>query len=210
MNLRLSRISTKTISSDFWPERSEPGATCYRGVRELQQGQSLRLFKHGEIEVNSSGVIPNSRRNYRSAVEYLEEFEELHTQATKSRVRTNHRIVGFLSGGLDSSYVSATASLHAPQMSAMTLFVPGTRHLDERNYARLVSERSGIALAEIDTTECWYFEQPMASPRGLDQPGLPGAGASLRKLSHEAREIGAGVILGGEGGDEWFGGLWSR
>ena len=114
-----------------------------------------------------------------------------------------------MSGGLDSSYVTAVAATLVEGLVGYTLFVPGSAHLDERTYARHVAASAGIRLVEVDTTNCWYLSRRWLPDAVFDQPRVPGAGAALRAVTATAAAAGHKVLLGGEGGDEWIGGSWS-
>jgi asparagine synthase (glutamine-hydrolysing) len=187
----------------------EPGATCYAGISELQGGQTLvtepgapaRIAQYWEPAYEA-------QQRHKHVSGYVEEFEHLTSVATRARLRSNRPIASFVSGGLDSSYVTAVAAGLHPELQALTLYVPGTTYLDERKYARIVAERSHVPLHEIDVSECWHLSSEWLPDRYFDQPYLPGAGAPLRKVASVAKESGAGVILGGEGGDEWIRGVW--
>ena len=87
---------------------------------------------------------------------------------TRARLRSNTKVGTFLSGGLDSSYVTAVAASMQPlDLAAFTLYVPGTKHLDERPFAPIVADHCGIPLTEVDTTDCWYLSSRWLSPERL-------------------------------------------
>lgn len=187
----------------------EPGATFYEGVHELPGAQLMTFGADGDRTADTYWSPPTEQPNrHKDPLAYVDEFDHLMGVATKARLRSNKPVASFVSGGLDSSYVTAVAARIDPQIQAFTLFAPGTKHLDERNYARIVAERSGIPLTEVDISDCWHLSSKWIPGECFDQPYVPGAGASLRKLASVAAESGAGVVLGGEGGDEWIRGVW--
>ena len=188
----------------------EPHSTCYVGVSELWGGVRLDAVEHA-VKVTSFWVSPKvSGRRHRRPEEYVDEFEQTFQLAVQARRRSNRPVATFLSGGLDSSYVTQVAAAQHPGLSSYTLFVPGSKFLDERAYARIVATRSDIPLVEVDTTDCWYLSSLWLPDGTFDQPMQPGSAASLRAVVGRARADGIGVMLGGEGGDEWFsGGHWS-
>jgi asparagine synthase (glutamine-hydrolysing) len=188
----------------------EPGSTCYAGVSELQGGQRLTVTE-GRVAVDTWWRHPRARpRPYRRVEEYVDEFVALFRAATRARLRTNRRLGVFLSGGLDSSYVTAVAvGLGAP-LTALTGFAAGTRLMDERAYARLVSEHLGIEHVEVDIRACWSLSSVVLRDDMFDAVEHPPQGAAQVHLARTARELGVGVVLGGEGGDEFLtGDMWA-
>ncbi|MGE3077100.1 MAG: asparagine synthetase B [Dehalococcoidia bacterium] len=186
-----------------------PNISCWSGISELRGGQALQLSSE-QHDVSSHMPYPAIReRNYRDPETYVDEFEDLVLRATKARLRSNVPVGCSLSGGLDSSYTTAIANKVQPGLQSFTVFVPNTKALDERNYARLVAQEVGSELVETDVSDCWYLSSQWLPDTTLDQPILPGAGPSLRKLAHDVVNAGVGVLIGGEGGDEWLGGSWS-
>ncbi len=187
----------------------EPGSTFYEGVSELPGAQTVSFTADGQRASTTYWIPPADQHNrHRDAEDYVDEFEHLMVFATEARLRSNRPVASFVSGGLDSSYVTAVAARIDPQVQAFTLFAPDTEYLDERNYARVVAERCGISLTEVDISDCWHLSSKWLPDECFDQPYVPGAGASLRKLASAAADTGVGVVLGGEGGDEWIRGVW--
>lgn len=138
--------------------------------------------------------------------EYVDEFVETFDAAIRARLRSNQPIGVYLSGGIDSSYVAAIATKLGTPITGITAYVPGTTRADEREYASLVAQHLGIAQVELDTSDCWTLSSKWLGETAFDGPFHPGQGANQRRLGTAARELGLGVILGGEGGDEWTNG----
>lgn len=188
----------------------EPGSTSYAGVRELQGGQRL-IVQDNRLTVDTWWDRPRVRpRPYRRVEEFVDEFVALFRTATRARLRTNRPIGVFLSGGLDSSYVAAVATGLGARLSALTGFAAGTRQMDERRYARIVSEHLGIEHVEADISECWSLSSHVLTDEMFDVAEHPPQGAAQVRLARVARELGLGVVLGGEGGDEFLTGeMWA-
>ena len=183
----------------------EPGSTCWEGVLEVVGGQAL-VVQRGDSRIITFWSEPRRvDHGLRRPDEFVEAFEALFADATKARLRSNRPMASLVSGGLDSSYVTAVAAKYA-DIAAYTLYVPGSQFLDERPYARMVADRHHVSLTEVDTTDCWYLSQKWLPPTTFDQPFVPGAGPSLMAVTSRAQADGVGVILGGEGGDEWLDG----
>ena len=112
----------------------------------------------------------------------------------------------FLSGGVDSSLVAALASRHAPGIPAFALGFREESH-NELPYARRVAAHLGIPLHE---TVIDAHDVLTALPHLVLQYGQPFGDSSsvvTYLVSRLAREQ-VTVCLGGDGGDEAFGGYW--
>ena len=188
----------------------ESTETYYKGIFELQGGANL-IVSAPLVETGQFWRAPEySKRRYARPQAYVDEFQSRFETAVVRRLRSNRKIGLLLSGGLDSSYVAGVAAQRNADLTAYVIYVPGTSHLDEREQARYVAERTGIRLIEVDATDSWYLSRRWLPDSTFDQPRMPGAAASLRAVASVAAENGQGILLGGEGGDEWLdGGTWT-
>ena len=119
-------------------------------------------------------------------------------------------ISSFLSGGLDSSLVTAVAAHHSPGIEAYTItFRPEDQRLeampDDAVYARKMAAHLGIRLHEIEISPDVVDMLPrMVSV--LDEPIGDPAAINTMLMCEAAREAGVKVLLSGMGADELFGG----
>ena len=123
------------------------------------------------------------------------------------QMRSDVPVGSFLSGGIDSSLVTALASHNTPQnMSTFHLHWNGIDgKYDESSHAKLVSERyetdhyvkdiNDDTLIQLIPKLVWHLEEPFAD----------GAFVFTYALAQKAAEH-VKVILSGAGGDELFGG----
>jgi asparagine synthase (glutamine-hydrolysing) len=125
--------------------------------------------------------------------------------AVRLRMRSDVPVAAFLSGGLDSSLVSATATRFSERaLNTYTVAFTDTR-FDETPYARAVAERYGTVHHERTVSPgdaiqmlprlLWYMDEPLA-----DSALLPNYLVS-RFAAERVK-----VCLSGLGGDELFGG----
>jgi asparagine synthase (glutamine-hydrolysing) len=110
----------------------------------------------------------------------------------------------FLSGGLDSTLVLALARTHAAS-TPMPTFTIGLPYgaFDEAPYARLVAERYGTEHHEQVTAPSLVRHLPDLIHH-LDEPSDPLSVCSFLISRMASRHV--KVVLGGDGGDELFGG----
>ncbi len=120
-------------------------------------------------------------------------------------------VVGYLSGGVDSAYVLATASkLRGSPVPSFTIQVPG-KGLDETSdalfNARAIGSRPTILRCDSSVIANTY-PQLIAS---ADCPVIDTSCAALWRLSQEVHHQGYKVALTGEGSDEAFAGyVWFK
>lgn len=183
-----------------------PGKTWLNGVSHLAGGETLHAHK-SKVATKAYWTQPRiSKRPYTRPDEYVDEFADTFERAILARLRSNRPIGVYLSGGIDSSYVAAIATKAGTPVTGITSYVPGTLRADERRYASIVVTHLGIRQREIDVSDCWSLSSDWLPDAAFDGPFHPGQGAHQVRIGVAAKELGMGVIIGGEGGDEWANG----
>jgi asparagine synthase (glutamine-hydrolysing) len=139
-----------------------------------------------------------------SGEQFAEESWELLKDSVRLRLRSDVPIGVFLSGGLDSSLVTAAASEVSEQpIKTFTIAMPGSK-LDESKYARLVADHFGTDHHVLELSRpslnvldklAPFLDEPLA-----DSSILPTYLVSKLTVDHVK------VALGGDGGDELYGG----
>jgi asparagine synthase (glutamine-hydrolysing) len=119
-------------------------------------------------------------------------------------------VASFLSGGLDSSLVTAIAARHQPSIEAYTItFRQQDQRLeampDDAVYARKMAAHLGIRLHEIEISPDIVDLLPRMVDV-LDEPIGDPAAINTMLMCQAARESGVKVLLSGMGADELFGG----
>ncbi|HEY0238333.1 MAG TPA: asparagine synthase (glutamine-hydrolyzing) [Friedmanniella sp.] len=119
-------------------------------------------------------------------------------------------VASFLSGGLDSSLITAMAARHDPGIEAYTIvFRAEDQRLeampDDAVYARKMAANLGIRLHEIEISPDVVDLLPRMVET-LDEPIGDPAAINTQLMCAAARETGVKVVLSGMGADELFGG----
>ncbi len=142
-----------------------------------------------------------------SEAEAVERLTFLFKDANKIQIRADVPICVFLSGGVDSSAVTAFAAMASsvPLRTFHVYFPEATTKLNERRYAEMVAKRYGTIHSEVPVRRddfsrlipklIWHLEEPFA-----DLASIP-----TYIISEMARKE-ATVCLNGSGGDELFAG----
>jgi asparagine synthase (glutamine-hydrolysing) len=119
-------------------------------------------------------------------------------------------VASFLSGGLDSSLITAMAATRNPSIEAYTItFRSEDQRLeampDDAVYARKMAAHLGIRLHEIEISPDVVDMLPRVVDV-LDEPIGDPAAINTVLMCQAARDVGVKVLLSGMGADELFGG----
>jgi asparagine synthase (glutamine-hydrolysing) len=184
--------------------------TAVRGVKRLPPGALL----HWDAATRTCRVerywrprlAPHSGADRAEAAHRL---QELVRTATTRQLVADVPVGSFLSGGLDSSLVTALARAEVgPDFQCYTITYPATENLvdgvdDDARHARGVAQHLGLRLQEIEikpeVTSLWprlihHLDEPIADPAAI----------SCYLICRLARDNGTKVLLSGQGADELF------
>jgi asparagine synthase (glutamine-hydrolysing) len=180
-----------------------PHTECiYEGVQKLPPAHHLVFDREGVK------VEPYWHLDYRDKLDVDQTeaerlVEETLEGAVAEQLQADVPVGVFLSGGVDSGYVSALAARRSPGILSITMTVPGAPERDESRLARAVAERHGTTHIEVPLDQSCIRDLPgilsTSEPLG-DSSIIPAAA-----VSHAARER-LKVVLTGDGGDEGFDG----
>lgn len=178
--------------------------TMFQGVRKLGPGDYLVADASG-IEVRSYWDPVFDPTPLRSEDIWVEELRALLDDAIRLQVRSDVPIGAHLSGGIDSSAVSCLASRHVPRLLTFTARFGEGGFFDETPYAKLVSRHVSSDYHEIVPEGFQLSELLPKIVYSLDEPV---EAASVFGKYHVADIVSRSVkvVLGGQGGDELFGG----
>lgn len=186
-----------------------PDSRCaFREAEKLPPGSWLRARPDGTVE---RGTFWSLREVAEEAAHQPEpDLAEIVEDSTRRHLLADVPVATFLSGGLDSSYLTALAARHRPGISAYTI---GFRAEDARfeampddlRYARQVAASAGIDLHEIEIAPDVLDLLPHMTYH-LDEPIGDPAAINTYLICRAAREAGVKVMLSGMGADELFAG----
>lgn len=181
-----------------------PGATCYRGVEELWGGQIL-VSSGNRTGTRTFWRVPEaSKPRYKAPKEFVEHFAALFDSSVQARMRSNRPVGVLLSGGIDSSYIAAVAAQYDPSLVGLTGYAEGTTWMDERGPSQAVAAHLGITQHSVEISDCHSLSSKWLAPEVFDQPDHPPQGALHVRLGLLAKQRGLGIVMGGEGADEWM------
>jgi asparagine synthase (glutamine-hydrolysing) len=185
-----------------------PDSRCaYREAAKLPPGSWLRIKPNGRTE---RGTYWSLREVAAEAQGNDVDLAAVIEESTRAHMLSDVPVATFLSGGLDSSYLTALAARHSPGISAYTI---GFRAEDAKfeampddlKYARIVAEKFGVDLHEIEIAPQVLDLLPKMTYH-LDEPIGDPAAINTFLICTAAREAGVKVMLSGMGADELFAG----
>lgn len=185
-----------------------PDSRCaFREVEKLTPGTFLRCRPDGRVERGRFWSIREVAED--AANRPVPDLDAVVADSTRRHLLSDVPVATFLSGGLDSSYLTALAARHE-EVSAYTIaFRPEDARLeampDDLRYARLVAERFGVKLSEIEIDPQVHDLLPRMVHH-LDEPIGDPAAINTFLICSAARDAGIKVMLSGMGADELFGG----
>jgi len=190
----------------FWT--TLPGYTAFRDIRELEPGHFMKVSREG-ISIRKYWDFPICNRDEcldLSPSEICETIRPLLLDAVRIRLIADVPVGSYLSGGLDSSGITAIIS-HYFNRDVQTF---GMRFeeadFDESRHQHHMAEFLNVAHKELLVTNndiASHFENALMF---CEKPILRTAPVPLYLLSKLVSDNGLKVVLTGEGADEVFGG----
>jgi asparagine synthase (glutamine-hydrolysing) len=187
-----------------------PDSRCaFREAEKLPPGTWLRMRPDGRVDRGRYWSLREVAEEG-AAAEETDDLGDVIEDSTRRHLISDVPVATFLSGGLDSSYLTALAARYRPGIAAYTI---GFRAADSRfeampddlRHARRVAEQFGVDLREIEIAPD-VLEMLPAMARHLDEPIGDPAAINTYLICTAAREAGVKVLLSGMGADELFAG----
>ena len=145
----------------------------------------------------------------------LDELEALLQDAVRRQLVADVPVGVLLSGGVDSSLITALALRSVSKLKTFTIRFPGHGALDETEHARLIARHFGTDHIELEAAPTTADLLPRLAKQ-FDEPMLDSSMIPTFLVCEIVRRH-CTVALGGDGGDELFGGygsysrlLWMR
>jgi asparagine synthase (glutamine-hydrolysing) len=181
-----------------------PGAASgWQGIAKLEPGTILTA-KHGEITIDRywQPRLKSGRRVNHPEEEAIDYLDQLLAASLRDRVVADVPIGVFLSGGLDSSLITAFALKASPDLTAFSVRV-GQNSFDETQHAIEVARHLGVRhhVVTLDSADLMVAFDAIS-----EKLGEPLADSSLLPtylVCRAARSL-MTVALGGDGADELF------
>lgn len=179
--------------------------TFFKNIYKVKAGELIIIDKHFNLYRETYWELPyefNYNKNYDEG-KVLYEFKELLINSIKKRAISEVQVGTYLSGGVDSSIITAITSLLLNK--PINTYTIGFDSLNEFKYAKMVADMydSNQKVIKMDDSSyfslmnivTWYKDSPLGIPNEVPLAYMS------RILKEDIR-----VVLSGEGADELLGG----
>lgn len=180
-------------------------ATLFSNIHQLMPGHFM-VIKDGDIKKSRYWDVHYEVDYYHSARFFEDKLIELIDDSVSLHLQSDVPVGSYLSGGIDSSLVSILSSnfdvRNKKAFHGKFVEYPG---YDESEYAEAAAKMANKDLLEISITADHFLENIENVIYHLDYP-VAGPGSFPQYMVSKLASEHVKVILGGQGGDEIFGG----
>ena len=179
--------------------------TLFKGIKKLEPGHSI-IIQNSQVSVNKYWEVYYDIDHSHNEKLVIEQIKDLMDESIGLHMRSDVPVGAYVSGGRDSSIVAALASgIESSDFQTFTGKFSFGEGYDESKYARDLSRQYSFHLHELDIQShdfvssiekiIYHLDEPVAGPGSFPQYQISHLASQHRK-----------VVLGGQGGDEIFGG----
>ena len=179
--------------------------TLFKGISQLLPGHALSI-ENGSVTVRRYWDVSYDVDFHHTRQYFREHLRELLQESLALHLRSDVPVGSYVSGGIDSSLIAILAAQHDSRNSQsfhgkFTEF-PG---YDESYYAEVAAAAAGSTLHQTTIGSSDFRDNIENVIYHLDFP-VAGPGAFPQYIVSELASKSVKVVLGGQGGDEIFGG----
>jgi asparagine synthase (glutamine-hydrolysing) len=181
-------------------------STMVKGVKKLLPGHFIEVI-NGQVTIEKYYELPqknkiNTNLSYDQAQLKL---RELMDESVQHRMISDVPLGCFLSGGVDSSVITAIASNHTDSLSTFSVGFKDAKFLDETKYAEAVAKKFKTNHTTFILTNDDILAELTNIVQHLDEPFADASAIPVYMLSKRTKEQ-VTVALSGDGADEIFSG----
>ncbi|MFC1606577.1 asparagine synthase (glutamine-hydrolyzing) [Candidatus Latescibacterota bacterium] len=182
------------------------GKTLFKDVSELLPAHILRI-SNGTISQSRYWEVYYDCDSNHTVSTCRDKLTDLFRDSVDVHLRSDVPVGAYVSGGLDSGAIAALGSEFSDGefMGFNGKFSSFGNDYDESRYARLIAENKNINLMEADINVSDFVENISRVIYHLDYP-TAGPGSFPQFMVSQLAAQHRKVVLGGQGGDEIFGG----
>lgn len=182
--------------------------TIFTSIKKLLPGHYIKVTRQ-KIDIRAWYNIPYNHdaaeKNKRPYGDVQKEFSALLETAVLRRLVSDVPLGAFLSGGIDSSVITALASRHKPDLHTFSIGFRDEKFFDETHYAKLVAKKFKTEHTVFSLTNDDLYRHLHDILNYIDEPFADSSAIAVYILSRETRKH-ATVALSGDGADELLSG----
>jgi len=203
-----ARIDEQSLGQTFTYWSPLEGRTAFEGVESLPPGcvltaraDGVRQHRFWDWDFSAAKSSPP-----RTNEAYAEELRSLLVDSVRLQLRADVPVGTYLSGGLDSSAVTALVrDIGVAPVRAFSLSFSDPQ-FDESAYQREIVDHLGIRQTTVPVTEASIAAAFRRAIWHIEAPIVRTAPIPLMLLAQSVHDAGYKVVLTGEGADEVFAG----
>ena len=187
-----------------------PDVSIFKNIKKMKPG-AFMLIHLDEKKVPEEEIyytVPYQRASSLPKISFDDACIGVHKlldEAVQRRLVSDVPLGAFLSGGLDSSIITALASRHVNKLSTFSIGFSDQPHFDETHYAEIVAKKFNTDHHTFKLTTDDLLNGMFDMLDYLDDPFADSSALNVYILCKETRKK-VTVALSGDGADELFGG----
>ncbi|MBP7389203.1 MAG: asparagine synthase (glutamine-hydrolyzing) [Chitinophagales bacterium] len=187
-----------------------PQCSILKDFQKLGPGCFARVSKEGSLNISTwyslpykpGTIIESKNFDYDKSKQKL---KQLVHESVERRLVSDVPLGTFLSGGIDSSIVTACAAGKVNSLNTFSIGFKDEPYFDETRYANLVAKKFGTNHTVFSISNDEMFENIFSILDYIDEPFADSSSIAVYILSQKTRQN-VTVALSGDGGDELFAG----
>jgi asparagine synthase (glutamine-hydrolysing) len=199
-------LNTAAVYTYFQLNYLPANISMLKNVNKLEPGNYLVVDKSG-ISVKSYYKIPNSvlTDNYDDYQTASKKLRDLLDSAVERRLMSDVPLGCFLSGGIDSTVITALAAGHTKHLNTFSIGFKDEEFFDETSFAEIVAKRYKTNHTSFKISNDDLLNNLTEMLDYLDEPFADSSALAVNILSKLTRTK-VTVALSGDGADEIFAG----
>ncbi len=203
----IKKVRQDVVSRYLYQQYINAPDSIFENVYKLEPGSilhykngSVKTWKYWDIKTVYHKMQESPITDYEQA---RAELKELLKKSVSARMIADVPLGAFLSGGYDSSLITAIAQEHAKEPVKTFSIGFHEEKYNEAKYASKVAEYLGTKHTELYVSEKEMFDMVESIPRYYDEP-MADSSQIPSMLVAELAKKDVTVVLSGDGGDEFF------
>jgi asparagine synthase (glutamine-hydrolysing) len=201
-------VSSSALSDYFSFQFCLGNKTLLEGVKQILPAHCGRLANGDPLQIRQYWEVHYDLDFNHTDRFFIDRIRTLAEDSSKFHMRADVEVGAYVSGGVDSSLLAILGSKYKPHDSAFKIFngkfLEGDA-FDESQYAQAVADEHGMDLHVASISEQDFVDSIAKVIYHLDSP-VAGPGAFPQYMVSKLASQHLKVVLGGQGGDEIFGG----
>jgi asparagine synthase (glutamine-hydrolysing) len=179
--------------------------SIYDGVRKLMPGHWMKIDLNGNTATQRYYEVKAGEKTTQTFNEAKTELRNLLETSVQRRMVADVPLGTFLSGGIDSSIITAIASQNTKHLQSFSIGFADEPLFDETAYARLMANQLKTEHTVFSLRNADLYAHLFDMLDYLDEPFADSSALAVYILSKETRKH-VTVALSGDGADEIFAG----